>query len=92
MHSCETELFEIELIICIKLELALNNLRKLICHKPQTTNQLILFITDHLGESNIFFDFVFKDKKKPVFSLILLQGSTENSFSWVVRRNQLYVL
>ena len=34
-----TELFEIELIIFIKMDLALNNLQRLICHKTQTTNQ-----------------------------------------------------
>ena len=33
------ELFEIELIICIKIDLALNNLQRLICHKIQPTNQ-----------------------------------------------------
>ena len=32
-------MFEIELIICIKMDLALNNLQRLICHKTQTTNQ-----------------------------------------------------
>ena len=31
-------MFEIELIICIKMDLALNNLQKLICHKTQLTN------------------------------------------------------
>ena len=30
-------MFEIELIICIKVELALNSLQKFICHKTQTT-------------------------------------------------------
>ena len=35
----KTELFEIELIIYIKMDLALNNLQGLICHKTQTTNQ-----------------------------------------------------
>ena len=35
----KTELFEIELIIRIKMDLALNNLQRLICHKTQTTNQ-----------------------------------------------------
>ena len=33
------KLFEIELIICIKMDLALNNPESLICHKIQTTNQ-----------------------------------------------------
>ncbi len=32
-------MFEIELIICIKIDLALNNLQRLICHKNQPTNQ-----------------------------------------------------
>ena len=31
-------LFEIEVIICIKMDLALNNLRRLICYKTQPTN------------------------------------------------------
>ena len=34
-----TELFEIELISYIKMDLALNNLQRLICHKTQQTNQ-----------------------------------------------------
>ena len=32
-------MFEIDLIICIKMDLALNNLQWLICHKTETTNQ-----------------------------------------------------
>ena len=32
-------MFEMELIICIKMYLALNNLQMLIRHKTQTTNQ-----------------------------------------------------
>ena len=38
---CYTELFEIELIIYIKMDLALNNLQMLICQKKknQPTNQ-----------------------------------------------------
>ena len=39
LQSWYTELFEIELIICIKMNLAVNNLERLKCHKPQTTNQ-----------------------------------------------------
>ena len=38
MYSRQTELFEIELIIYIKMDLALNNLQRLICHKTQPTN------------------------------------------------------
>ena len=33
------ELFEIELTICIKMDLALNKLQRLICHKSQPTTQ-----------------------------------------------------
>ena len=32
---CSTELFEIELFICIKMDLALNNKQKLIRHKTK---------------------------------------------------------
>ena len=39
MYLCWTEVFEIELIICIKMDLALNNLLGLIFHKTQPTNQ-----------------------------------------------------
>ena len=39
-----TEFFEIQVIICIKLDFALNNLQRLICHKIQTTNQPSLYI------------------------------------------------
>ncbi len=34
----KTELFEIELFICIKMDLALNNLQCLICHKTDILN------------------------------------------------------
>ena len=36
MYSCSTELFEIKLIIYIKMDLTLNKLQRLICHKIQT--------------------------------------------------------
>ena len=39
MYLCKTELFEIELLICIKMDLAINNLQMLICHKPKQTNK-----------------------------------------------------
>ena len=32
-------MFEIELIICLKIDLALNNIQRFICHKAQTTNE-----------------------------------------------------
>ena len=32
-------MFEIELFICIKMDLVLNNLQRLICHKTLTTNE-----------------------------------------------------
>ena len=37
LYSYQTELFEIELTICIKMDLVLNNLQRLICHKTQPT-------------------------------------------------------
>ena len=40
MYVREAELFEIEQFICIKMDLALNNLQRLVCHKIQPTNQL----------------------------------------------------
>ena len=40
MYLCLTELLEIELIICIKMDVALNNLQKLMCHETQPTNQI----------------------------------------------------
>ena len=39
MYSCYTELIEIELTICIKMDLALNKQQRLMCHKTQPTNQ-----------------------------------------------------
>ena len=41
MYLCLTELFEIELFICIKMDLELNNLQRLICHKTQTNKQVL---------------------------------------------------
>ena len=42
MYSCETEVFEIEQILYIKIDLALHNLPMLIRHKTRTTNQPLL--------------------------------------------------
>ena len=39
LYSCSTELFEIELIIFIKMDLVLNNIQRLICHKDPTNQQ-----------------------------------------------------
>ena len=41
MNSFKTELFEIELIICIKMDLALNNRQRCIFLKTRTKNQTI---------------------------------------------------
>ena len=35
LYLHQTELFEIELLICIKADLALNNLKLLMCHKTK---------------------------------------------------------
>ena len=42
LYLRQTELFEIELIIRVKMDLASNNLQKLICRKTQTTNKTTL--------------------------------------------------
>ena len=48
----ETELFEIDLIIHIKMDLALNNLQRLICHKTQpnqpATFNILIRIIDYM--------------------------------------------
>ena len=46
------ELFEKELFICIKMDLALNNLQWLMCHKtkPNKTNVSCLSYLDCLGD------------------------------------------
>ena len=36
MYLCEIEMLEIEWFICIKMDLALNNLQSLICHKTKS--------------------------------------------------------
>ena len=43
---------EIELTICIKMDLALNNLQRLICHKTQPTNQPTNQSTNHITQSS----------------------------------------
>ena len=43
---------EIELFICIKMDFALNNLQRLICHKTQTNSQ--------------YYDIYFKKMSYPV--------------------------
>ena len=40
VFSCKTESMEIEQLKYIKMDLALNNLQNLICHKTQTTKPI----------------------------------------------------
>ena len=49
-YSCKTELFEIELIIYIKIDLALDNLQRVICHKTQPTNQQVSSILQNSSQ------------------------------------------
>ena len=42
MYLCQVELIEIELLICIKMDLALNNLQSLYVIKPKQTNILLI--------------------------------------------------
>ena len=44
MFLCWIVLFEIELFICMKIDLALNNLQGLIYHKSQTKKKTIKLI------------------------------------------------
>ena len=43
VYLCYTDLFEMELFTCIKMDLPLNNQKRLICHKSpnKQTNKLI---------------------------------------------------
>ena len=43
LYLYKTELFELELLFCIKMDLVLNNLQRLICHKTQTNYILAEF-------------------------------------------------
>ena len=43
LYSCSTELFEIELIFYIKMDLVLNNQQRLICDKTQPTKNEITY-------------------------------------------------
>ena len=52
-------MFEIELTICIKIDFAINNLQRLICHKTQPTNHLLFphipsLITPYLSFFHFF--------------------------------------
>ena len=42
VYSCRTELFELEPFICIRMNLALNNLQGLICHKTKRNIQFTI--------------------------------------------------
>ena len=42
LYSCLTELFEIEMFIYIKMDLALYNLQRLICHKTETKKKILI--------------------------------------------------
>ena len=52
LYVCQTEEFEIELFICIKMGLALNNLHRLICHKNQLNKQ-----TKNIETKSFFLNF-----------------------------------
>ena len=55
MYSCQTEIFELELTICIKMDLALNNLQRLIYLKSnQPTNNQKPFTSASHDAANYF--------------------------------------
>ena len=53
-----TILFEIELFICIKMDLALNNLQGLIYHKTQINKQMYVYISFIVAYSYLVFQLV----------------------------------
>ena len=56
MYLCWAELFSIEQIIYIKMDLALNNLQRLICHKTKQTKPELLHITAWIVWNRNVFD------------------------------------
>ena len=67
-------MFEIELIICIKVDLALNKLQRLICHKTnQPTNQPRHFVTFTC------FSFVFSMKIQKFLKFLIFCRSTSTT-------------
>ena len=56
--------------ICIKMDLALNNRQRLICHKTQPTNQIKSMLNLNILKENVE---TFND---PIFNLILTIDST----------------
>ena len=52
MYLCLTELSEIELFICMKMDWAINNLQWLLCHQTKP-NQILVknHLSDHLGKA-----------------------------------------
>ena len=73
MYLCETELFEIELFICIKMDLALNDQQKLICHKAKQTNVMATVFC------RIFTSLILL----LLLSLLLLSSSSSSSSSMI---------
>ena len=76
-------MFEIELFICIKMDLALNNLQRLICHKTQTNKHVhyLLGVGEKVWESS---------KKKPLI-LVKICGKQETSTSDVLSTDDQWV-
>ena len=66
LYSCLTELFKIKQFICIKMDLSLNNLQRLICHKTQTKKK------QQANKPNNT-DFIFMQKTIKIFFLIFLK-------------------
>ena len=81
MYSCKTELFEIELIICIKMDLVLHNLQMLICNKNQPTNQpaQLTFSQHLLTTLRLVLVYHKSNLKNMVTPIILMLGLDMNS-------------
>ena len=69
LYLCETELFEIERFICIKMDLALNNPQREICNKTQTNKQ-----TNKQKESYIIIATYAKGGARDVMVIIVRNG------------------
>ena len=81
-------MFEIELIICIKMDLAFNNLHGLICHKTPTTKQphtriyiyIYIYIHSFLNSVSFFKYISYPVLSDSVFPYICYRINFQNSF------------
>ena len=74
-------MFEIELFICIKMDLALNNQQRLICHKPKQANKHTI-ICPRKTDAKIHWIFeIQRDHAIPAKRLYLVLTNTKTKLS-----------